>query len=88
MESIVQVVRGDPLDASGKECVFCGRVDQQEMFGLTAGKKYDGTMVRTFPICYNHQTKLNALLSGEFDIDIIELEKYRKPAGKSVRFRG
>jgi hypothetical protein len=88
MESIVQVVRGDSLDASSEPCIFCGRIESQQMFFLTAGKKYDGVLAKGFPICAEHQHKLDALLSGEFDIDLIELEKFRKPAGRALRFRG
>jgi len=88
METVVQVVRGDTLDAENKPCVFCDRVDQQEIFCVTAGKKYDGVLLRGFPVCWNHLSKLNALLSGEFDIDKIELESYRKSAGRAVRLRG
>lgn len=88
MESVVQVMRGDSLDVSNQPCIFCGRVESQQMFFLTAGKKYDGTLVKGFPVCAEHQHKLDALLSGEFDIDLIELEKFRKPAGRALRFRG
>lgn len=88
MESVVQVIRGDSLEAATRPCIFCGRVDEQEIFFVTSGKKYDGTLVRGFPICKEHQDKLDALLSGEFDIDKIELEKYRKTTGRVMRFRG
>ncbi len=88
METVVQVVRGDSLDVSNKPCIFCSRVESQEMFAITAGKKYDGVLLRGFPICSEHLHKLNALLSGEFDIDRIELESYRKSVGKAVRLRG
>lgn len=88
MEMIVQVVRGNSLDAAHEPCTFCGRIDQQSIFLVTAGKKYDGTMLRGFAICAEHLHKLNALLSGDFDIDKIELEKYKKSVGKAVRFRG
>lgn len=88
METVIQAVRGDSLDVQGKPCVFCGRTEGTELFAITAGKKYDGTLIRSFPVCTEHQEKLNALLSGEFDIDLIELEHYRKPAGRAVRLRG
>lgn len=88
METVVQVVRGDSLDASSEPCIFCGRIDKQEIFAITSGKKYDGILLKSFPICSEHLHKLNAMLSGEFDIDLIELEEYRKSVGKAVRLRG
>ena len=88
METVVQVVRGDTLIAGNKPCIFCNKVDKQQIFCVTAGKKYDGILLRGFPVCYEHLDKINALLSGEFDIDKIELEKYRKQVGRTVRLRG
>jgi hypothetical protein len=88
METVIQVVRGDPLDTSNKHCIFCGRNNNTQIFSITVKLTYDGTLIKGFPICEEHLSKLNALLSGEFDIDKIELEAYRKAAGKAVRFRG
>jgi len=89
MESVIQVVRGDPLEISNKHCIFCGRNNgETKILGIITKKTFDGLLFKSFPMCTEHTDKLNALLSGEFDIDKIELEKYRKPVGKAVRFRG
>ena len=89
METIVTVVRGDSLDATGKPCIFCGSTNGHQLFGITKGKKYDGILLKTFSLCEEHLDKLNALLSGEFDIDMIVLEKYRKQTKtQTLRFRG
>ena len=87
METVVKFVRGDSLEPAGKSCIFCGRQACYHVFGVTAGKKYDGTLMKTFPLCEEHLDKINALLSGEFDIDMISLEKYRKTSS-TLRFRG
>ena len=87
MESIVSVIRGDSLTTENRPCIFCGNVAGKELFGVTCGKKYDGVLLKTFALCEEHLEKLNALLSGEFDIDQILLEKYRKTTN-ALRFRG
>lgn len=87
MESVVTVVRGDALDAENKPCIFCAKTEGTQLFAVSAGKKYDGTLLRCFPLCTEHFDKINALLSGEFDIDSILLEKYRKQLTK-LHFRG
>lgn len=87
METIVKVVRGDSLEASNKPCIFCGKVSGYQIFGVTAGQKHDGTLMKIFSLCEEHLDKLNALLSGEFDIDMIAMEKYRKHSS-ALRFRG
>lgn len=86
MESVVTVVRGDPLNPTNCTCVFCGRPGTQ-LFGVTAGTKHDGTLLKSFPLCSEHLDKINALLSGEFEIDSILLEKYRIKS-QTLRFRG
>jgi hypothetical protein len=89
MESIVTVVRGESLDTTNKPCIFCGKTKNSKLLATTAGKKYDGTLLRTFVVCEEHFDKINALLSGEFDIDSISLEKYRKKIPQAtLRFRG
>lgn len=88
METIVNVVRGESLDATNKPCIFCGNTSGHQLFGITAGVKYDGTLMKLFSLCEEHLDKLNALLSGEFDIDLIFLEKYRKTPKTTLRFRG
>lgn len=86
-ESVITVARGDSLDATKKPCVFCERAEGTEVFGITAGKKYDGILLKHFVVCEEHLDKINALVSGDYDIDQIELEKYRKQS-RSLRFRG
>jgi len=86
MECVLQVIRGNSLDHDGQICPFCGE-EAICMFGLTYGKKYDGVVFKGFGVCLEHKDKLNALLSGEFDIDEIYLEKYRKTMSKKVRIR-
>jgi len=86
METIIQKVRGDDLKA--KECTFCGSTDTCKPFGIITGERYDGMLLRHFGVCEEHLAKLNALLSGEFDIDKIDLERYRKTfIGKGIRLR-
>lgn len=86
MECILQVVRGDSLEVSGKICPFCGS-PAEYIFGITNGKKYDGTVFKGFGVCEEHKDRLNAILSGDFDIDDIYLEQYRKVAAKKLHIR-
>lgn len=89
MESVVTLVRGDSLEAEGKPCIFCENPAGKNLLAVTSGKKYDGMLLRTFPVCEEHADKINALFSGEFDIDLIQLEKYRKQNPKAaLHFRG
>ena len=86
METIIEAKRGDKLKAI--ECAFCGETKNCKFFGVEAGERYDGTVLRHFGVCPEHLAKINALLSGEFDIDRIDLEKYRKVhIGKGIRLR-
>jgi hypothetical protein len=87
METVISAVRGDSLDPTNKPCIFCCKTTGHQLFGVTAGKKHDGVLLKTFSLCEEHLDKLNALLSGEFDIDLIQLEKYRKSSA-TLRFRG
>ena len=85
-ETIIKKERGDDLKAN--ECAFCGTNQDIKFFGIEAGKRYDGVVFRHFGICKEHLAKINALLSGEFDIDRIDLEKYRKVhIGRGLRLR-
>ena len=86
MESVVQVVRGSQLDPKTHHCVFCG-VTATSLFCITKDKKYDGIVINSFGVCNEHLDKLNTLLSGEFDIDDIFLEKYRVTHAKKVHLR-
>jgi hypothetical protein len=87
MECVVQVVRGSPLDPKHNHCVFCGTDETVSLFLITKEVKYDGVLLNGFGICKEHLDRLNALLSGEFDIDDIFLEKYRVGHAKKVQLR-
>ena len=85
-ETIINNIRGDKLEA--KSCAFCGNEQNYKFFGIEAGKRFDGILLRHFGVCEEHLAKLNSLLSGEFDIDKINLEQYRKiHLGKGLRLR-
>lgn len=86
MESVVQVIRGAPLETEGNYCNFCGK-EASSLFLITKEKKYDGILVNSFPICREHLDKLNAILSGEFDIDEIFLSKYSSKPTRRVQLR-
>lgn len=86
-ESVVQVVQGATLTPEGKECVFCGQTKGMHLFSVSNGIKYNGVVLKHYPICTEHLDKLNALLSGEYEIDHIQLEQYRKQ-NNNLRFRG
>lgn len=79
MECVIQEWRGQEPTLNKRTCVFCTKTKSAtHLFGVTAGKKHDGPIFKFFGVCDEHRDKLNALLSGEFDIDTIFLEKYRK----------
>jgi hypothetical protein len=86
MESVIQVVRGDNLDCKNKKCVFCSK-PAVDLFGVTSGRKYDGVVIKSFNICKEHRDKINALLSGKFDIDEIYLEQYKITRAKKINMR-
>lgn len=86
MESVVQVVRGAKLNAANEYCTFCGK-PAFALFLITKEQKYDGTLINSFPICQEHLDKLNAILSGEFDIDEIFLAKWGDKPTKRVQLR-
>ena len=88
METVIQAVRGDNLDTTNSHCIFCGKIDDTKLFGVIPKKMHDGHLLKTYPACNEHLSRIDALLSGEFDIDKINLDEYRKPARKAVRFRG
>lgn len=86
-ESIVKVVRGSQLkDPSKYGCEFCSE-DSEQIFGVTVKNTYQGTMIRHYAVCKRHLMKLNALLSGEFNIDEIYLEALRKKPRKAFKIR-
>lgn len=87
MECVAKVVRGSPLDPAHNICVFCGTEQATSLFCITKEIKYDGTLLNCFGICREHLDKLNTLLSGEFNIDDIYLEKHRKNLSKKVQLR-
>lgn len=85
-ETVIKALRGDELES--KECIFCRSSSNCTLFGISAGKRYDGVLLKHFGVCEEHLAKFNALLSGEFDIDRIDLEKYRKVhKGRGIRLR-
>lgn len=88
MEAIINHVEGDQLEP--KACVFCDKEKDISCFGVLPkeGIKWNGRLMTFFGVCEEHLDRINALLSGEYDIDTILLEKYRKPLGKNVRLRG
>ena len=87
MECVVQVVRGSALNLKNESCVFCGTDQITSLFLITKEIKYDGVLLNGFGICKEHLDKLNTLLSGEFDIDNIFLEKYRVKHTSKVQLR-
>lgn len=89
MESIVQVTKGSPLEPERFSCVFCSSAETAvQLFGVTVRKKYNGVLFKHFGVCKKHLEKLNALLSGEFDIDQIFLERHKSKARKTLKVRG
>jgi len=88
MESIVQVTKGSQLeDPSQYKCSFCSSV-AIEIFGTTVTKgRKRGIIFRGFGVCKTHLAKLNTMLSGEFNIDEIYLEGYKKNLGKNLKLR-
>ena len=85
-ESIINYIRGDKLESD--VCQFCGSSKNCKIFGMISRDNFDGKVLMHFSVCEEHLSKLNALLSGEFDIDRINLEKYRKHYGvKGIRLR-
>lgn len=90
MESIVQVVKGDQIDKpSDYTCEFCSKsTPASQLFGVTVVKKHSGVLLKLFGVCDDHLHRLNAMLSGEFDIDEIYLDRFRKGARKVLKVRG
>lgn len=86
METIITTAQGDNLTTKGKTCTFCDQ-PAEALFGVIAGKKWNGEVLRSFPTCSVHLECLNSLLSGDYDIDKINLDSLRKPS-TSLRFRG
>ena len=82
MEAIIQKIRGDDIEA--KKCNFCSKTENIKIFGLILDAKHDGYLIKMFGVCPEHLDKLNALLSGEYEIDEIMLEKYRKLQPRSI----
>jgi hypothetical protein len=87
MEFIAQVVRGDKIDPEEYQCSFCDK-KSVAIFGITKSKKHDGTLFSGFGVCKEHNNKLNALLSGEFDIDFIYLKRQEASHKKNFNLRG
>lgn len=87
MECVAQAVRGSKLSSKGHYCIFCKDKEAVSLFCITKQEKHDGTLLNGFGICQEHLDRLNALLSGEFDIDNIYLEKYRIKHSKKIQLR-
>jgi hypothetical protein len=86
MECVITVVRGNKLEVEKNTCQFCCK-KAVAFFGITKGKKHDGTLFKGFGICEDHKNKLNSILSGEFDIDYIYSDRINKLASKTVKLR-
>lgn len=84
MDAVVKVVRGQDLKATS--CSFCNKHDNVKVFAIVDRETYDGHQIRAWGICEEHFDKLNALLSGEFDIDNIKAKQYSAP-GNVINFR-
>jgi len=85
MESVITVVKGTELEIVG-QCQFCTK-QATSLFGVITDKRWDGFLLKSFKICSEHLDKLNALLSGEYDIDDMFLEKYKMTGGKGINLR-
>lgn len=88
METIVSVVKGESLNPdSTNNCIFCGKLEKCTIFSIITCKKADGLLLKSFYLCSEHLEKLNTILSGEFDIDTIFLEKFAKTS-TTLKLRG
>jgi len=85
METVITKVRGEDLKTNN--CKFCKETENLKIFGIITNKTFDGYLIKSFGICTEHLEKLNALLSGEYDIDNIFLEKHYKPISTVVKLR-
>lgn len=86
-ESLVEVKEGASLDPKNYTCVFCSNKADQ-LFGTTIQHKPRGDVIKHFGVCEKHLEKINALLSGEFDIDIILAESRKRKNSKVINLRG
>jgi hypothetical protein len=88
MESIIKIKSGDKLTTL-TSCEFCGH-PSEDVLGVILADDYLGEnsyVLRSFGICENHKKKINALLSGEYDIDSIFTLEYKK-GQKHLKLRG
>lgn len=86
MKTIIKEIRGDAFNVKN-ECVFCLNTGQY-IFGFITEKKADGLLFNNFNMCENHFNKLNTMLSGDFDIDKINTDQYKKKHSNSgIRMR-
>lgn len=85
MESVIVVVTGDPINPTG-ECQFCVK-KATNIFGVVTSKRWNGHLFKGFKVCEEHLDKLNALLSGEYDIDEMFLEKYKMTGERGINLR-
>ena len=84
-ETVIKVVKGDDLDPNCT-CQFCNK-SATNIFGVINSKRFDGYLFSGFPVCLEHLDKLNALLSGEYDIDDLYLEKYKLSGRQGINLR-
>lgn len=87
METLVQVLAGDELDKK-EECTFCFEQSTKMILSVKR-KRRDGYMLTGVPVCSDHYKRMELILSGDFDIDNIKLNKNEaKGTGPGVRMRG
>lgn len=86
MDAVIEIVEGDkPEDAT--TCAFCGKTTNVSQFGLILNKRYNGYVLKFMGICEDHLAKIEALLTGETDINKIYCEKTTKST-PFLRLRG
>lgn len=87
MEAIVKIVYGCSVDQeTTRNCVFCSG-PAKELFGISMGKKPDGLVMRFFPVCETHKAKINMIVSGDYDLDLINLPTPKATSSGKIRFR-
>jgi hypothetical protein len=84
MESVITVVRGDRLTSS--KCKFCNKEALYQLL-LTKKATSDGIRVYWFGICEEHKDKINTIISGQYDIDLLFSDKPEKERRRSINLR-
>lgn len=69
-DTIIQRVDGKELESETHTCKFCEE-KATTLFGVInlKDKRYNGLVLKSFPICSKHMRALNSLLDGSKDID-------------------